>query len=117
MSCLGVLFAIDSATSKRLRTASADEVMEIVGEVEEEWAEDFVMETDKAWDAIHRALSDGTLDPDGGEYPCWGPPVPLAASQRASPGRIIVALVSQDDVTGRRARRSRGSTRRLPATL
>jgi hypothetical protein len=27
------------------------------------------MDTDKAWDAIHRSLTDGTLDPDGGEYP------------------------------------------------
>ena len=26
-------------------------------------------ETDKAWDAIHRCLTGGTLDPDGGEYP------------------------------------------------
>jgi hypothetical protein len=70
MSCLGVLFAISPGTAERLVVASSDdEVMEIVEELEEEWEDNFVMETDKAWDAIHRALSDGTLDDDGGEYP------------------------------------------------
>jgi hypothetical protein len=70
MASLGVLFAITPATARKLLAASAEgEVMEIVEELEEEWDDDFVMETDKAWDAIHRALSDGTLDDDGGEYP------------------------------------------------
>jgi len=27
------------------------------------------VDTDKAWDALHRCLTDGTLDPDGGAYP------------------------------------------------
>jgi hypothetical protein len=27
------------------------------------------VDTDKAWDAMHRCLTDGTLSPDAGEYP------------------------------------------------
>lgn len=27
------------------------------------------VDTDKAWDGIHRCLTNGTLDPDAGEYP------------------------------------------------
>lgn len=70
--------------------------MEIVGEVEEEWAEDFVMETDKEWDAIHRALSDGTLDPDGGEYPLNR--AILGGEHLETDEEYIVALVPTEDV-------------------
>ncbi|HEY9683387.1 MAG TPA: DUF1877 family protein [Oculatellaceae cyanobacterium] len=33
------------------------------------WDKDNTLETDKAWDAIHRYLSDGTTDFRGGSYP------------------------------------------------
>jgi hypothetical protein len=39
----------------------------VVEEIEEAWESPF--ETDKAWDALHRCLSDGTLDVTSGE-PC-----------------------------------------------
>jgi hypothetical protein len=96
MSCLGVLFAIDSATAKRLLAASEEEVKEIVEEVEDEWAADFVMETDKAWDAIHRALSDGTLDADGGEYPLNR--AILGGKQLEAGDDYIVSLVPKKEV-------------------
>lgn len=70
MACRGVLFAIDDVTAAALLAAESDEdVMEIVERIEEAWDEAFLAETDKAWDAIHRALSDGSLDPSAGEFP------------------------------------------------
>jgi hypothetical protein len=45
-------------------------VGELLEEIEESWSDDGLkVDTDKAWDAIHRRVTDGTLDPDGGEYP------------------------------------------------
>jgi hypothetical protein len=38
-------------------------------EIEERWEEDWLFESDKAWDAIHRYLTNGTLDFSGGSYP------------------------------------------------
>lgn len=71
MGSRGVLFAIDDAVARRLRKAAGDDdaVMEIIEEVEEDWDEPNLVETDKAWDAIHRALTDGTLGWGNGEYP------------------------------------------------
>lgn len=70
MGSLGVHFAIDDATTGRLVAAGTDEdVAEVVAEIEEAWDRPFVFETDKAWDAVHRCLTDGTLDPEGGSYP------------------------------------------------
>jgi hypothetical protein len=71
---LGVHFAI-TAEQGRLLLAADDEgdhdaVGELLEEIEELWDDDALkVDTDKAWDAIHRCLTDGTLDPDGGGYP------------------------------------------------
>lgn len=43
--------------------------MEIIEEVEELWEKEHLAESDKAWDAIHRCLTDGSLLYDSGEYP------------------------------------------------
>jgi hypothetical protein len=70
MAGRGVLFALTDDTAESLLAASSDEqVMEIVESVEEAWDEENVAETDRAWNAIHRALADGSLDPAGGSYP------------------------------------------------
>ncbi|MGC5054999.1 DUF1877 family protein [Micromonospora sp. DT48] len=71
---LGVHFAITSEQERSLLAAAddgdGDAVDELIEEIEESWAEDGLkVDTDKAWDAIHRCLTDGTLEPDGGEYP------------------------------------------------
>jgi hypothetical protein len=52
-------------------TTTKDTVAEILEEVEETdfYTDDLRVETDKAWDVIHRCLSDGTREPGGGEYP------------------------------------------------
>ncbi len=71
---LGVHFAITAEQERALLAAADggddDRVGELLEEIEESWAdEELKADTDKAWDAIHRCLTDGTLDPDGGEYP------------------------------------------------
>ncbi|MBS2015487.1 MAG: YfbM family protein [Deltaproteobacteria bacterium] len=69
MSCRGVHFAIDAVQAERLLAAEDDEALvEIVQEeIEEAW--ELAFETDKAWDALHRCLSDGTLTSGAGEPP------------------------------------------------
>lgn len=71
MGCRGVHFAIDEATANKLLNAADDEeLVEIVTEeIEEAWDEEHLVETDKAWDALHRCLSNGTLDPEQGTPP------------------------------------------------
>jgi hypothetical protein len=69
---LGVHFAV-TADQERLLVAAADDDTETVGDlvedIEETGDDDLSASTDKAWDALHRCLSDGTLDPDGGDHP------------------------------------------------
>jgi hypothetical protein len=74
MACRGVHFAITEAEVERLCSLPSDEdVLEYLQEViEEEYFEDhpeFVAESDKAWDALHRALAGGEFTSTGGAYP------------------------------------------------
>ena len=70
MSARGVHFAVTAAQAKAILAAKSDrKLMELVEEIEETWEEPFVVETDKAWDAIHRCLTDGSLLYVSGEYP------------------------------------------------
>lgn len=72
---LGYHFALTADQERRLLAAAdagdQDAVGEILEEIEETdaYTDDLRVGTDKAWDAIHRCLSDGSLDPDGGDYP------------------------------------------------
>lgn len=71
---LGVHFAISREQERSLLAADdegdSNTVGELLEEIEELWDNDRLkVDSDKAWDAIHRCLSNGTLDPDGGEYP------------------------------------------------
>jgi hypothetical protein len=65
---LGVHFALTAAQLRALRAArdDDDEVLKLTAELEENWDRKWLAETDKAWDAIHRALSDGDLTFAGG---------------------------------------------------
>lgn len=70
MSSRGVHFAVKPAQEKALLAAKSDrKLMDLVEDIEEAWEEPFVCETDKAWDAIHRCLTDGTLLFVSGDYP------------------------------------------------
>lgn len=65
MSCLGVHFALTSGETDRLLAAQSEaEVLNIVKEeIEAQWNEDWLQETGKEWEAIHRCLTDGPLVP------------------------------------------------------
>lgn len=64
MGCRGVYFALDAGQVQRLLAAGTDEErMAVLEEFEmlDVWEEPGDFGTDKAWDAIHRCLTDGTL--------------------------------------------------------
>lgn len=62
MACRGVHFALTLDEMVRLESAhDDDELMAVIEEIEDRWDRDWLQETDKAWDAIHRCLTDGTL--------------------------------------------------------
>lgn len=74
MACLGVHFALSNDDVAALLSMPGDE--ERLALVQEDFEEryfqepcTYVAESDKAWDAMHRALSDGLLSYDGGQYP------------------------------------------------
>jgi hypothetical protein len=70
MSARGVHFAVTAAQAQALLAAKSDrKLMRLIDEIEEAWEEPFVVESDKAWDAIHRCLTDGTLLYVSGDYP------------------------------------------------
>lgn len=70
----GVLFALDESLVDRLTSLDdLDDRLDFLEmEIEEPFFEEqpeLVYETDKAWDAIHRCLTDGKLEWDNGAYP------------------------------------------------
>lgn len=70
MGSLGVHFAIDDGLADGLLSAEDDEeLLDLIEEIEEDPAGIDHCDTDKAWDAIHRSLTDGDLSFDNGEYP------------------------------------------------
>lgn len=70
MTCLGVHFALaPEDAEKLLAAADGAAVLELISEIEERWDEAWLVQTDKAWEALHRSLSNGTVYYDEGEYP------------------------------------------------
>lgn len=60
--CRGVFFALTGSQDEALvATRDDDEVRDFVAELEGAWDWDWLCEADKAWDAMHRCLGDGTL--------------------------------------------------------
>jgi hypothetical protein len=58
-----VLFALDSSQDAAfVATRADDEVLAFVDALEAAWDWDWLCEVDKAWDAMHRCLGDGTLE-------------------------------------------------------
>jgi hypothetical protein len=65
MACRGVHFALTGEQASRLvDTPGADNdfLMTFVEDIEGLWDEEWLQETDKSWDAIHRCLTDGKLE-------------------------------------------------------
>lgn len=56
---LGVHFALTAAQLKRIRAARGDDdaVLELLEEIEDAWDAEWLVQSDKAWDAMHRALA------------------------------------------------------------
>ena len=67
MACRGIHFALTSDDACRLLAVAGDDdaVISFLQEIEGRWDEDWLCETDKAWDAMHRCLSGGSLGSDG----------------------------------------------------
>jgi hypothetical protein len=74
MSCLGVHFALTEKEVAHLRSLSdeqarLDHLKEVIEPAYFEQHPNLMAESDKSWDAMHRALSDGQLSWEGGDYP------------------------------------------------
>jgi Domain of unknown function (DUF1877) len=71
MSYRGVHFALTQEDLGKILAAKSDEELlgAITDGVEERWDEEWLAQTDKAWDAIHRCLTDGRLAYDNGSDP------------------------------------------------
>ncbi|MDR0902425.1 MAG: YfbM family protein [Opitutaceae bacterium] len=74
MSCLGVHFSLSEKEILKLKSFKADSdrleyLQEEIEEVYFDEHEDRVAESDKSWDAMHRALADGDLSYTKGPYP------------------------------------------------
>jgi hypothetical protein len=70
VACLGVHFAITGEQAEALLAAKNDEeLMRLVESIEDAWDVANLAESDKAWDAMHRCLTDGTLGDGSGTYP------------------------------------------------
>ncbi len=76
MSCIGVLFAVPEETVEHIKSLPmAERPVYISEELEDLYFDDYperTAELDKAWDAIHRALTDGSLCFDCAGYPLGG---------------------------------------------
>ena len=70
MAGRGVHFAITPVELEALLAAQNDaELMKLIDAIEAAWNEEYLAQSDKAWNAIHRCLTDGSLLYDGGTYP------------------------------------------------
>jgi hypothetical protein len=74
MSCLGVHFALNEDDVAKLRSFEdeqdrLDHVKEVLEPLYFEKYPELKAESDKAWDAMHRALADGEMTWDSGSYP------------------------------------------------
>lgn len=74
MGCLGVHFSLSPEEVRQIRaiddeSARVDYIHEVIEEEYFANQPERKAESDKSWDAMHRALSDGELTWDGGDYP------------------------------------------------
>jgi len=106
VSCLGVYIALNAEQEQDVWTHFYDEtILDLAGALRADHDEEHRQRTDKAWDPIHRCLSDGTLVWDAGRWPLRGAilgrmvprPAPRAARPRVRgrrrPGRLRLHLV------------------------
>jgi hypothetical protein len=64
MPCRGLFLAITRDQADGLRRASDDQaLMDVVGQLESAWDVDTLAQCDKSWGAMHRLLTDGSIEP------------------------------------------------------
>jgi hypothetical protein len=99
MACRGVHFALTPDQEAKLRSLGDDEdgaIEFIKEEVETTWDTEWLFESDKSWDAIHRCLTDGNLELENGS-----PPLNLVifgGEQFCSSGDYYICLVAKSKV-------------------
>jgi hypothetical protein len=93
-----VLFAITNEDRQILESASTDaERVDYVQEViEERWEVGFVLELDKAWDGLHRALNHGRLEWNSDGFPLSA--AILGKVPMNSGDDYLIGLTPADDV-------------------
>lgn len=97
MACRGVFFAITDEDAKAVLSATDDEqLMAVIERIETAWDLDNLAECDKAWDAMHRALTDGRLEYGNGAYPLNH--VVLGSRQLYDGDEYIVSFVAPEQV-------------------
>jgi uncharacterized protein DUF1877 len=97
MPCRGVFFAVTPEQAEQLLAAKDDErLMSLVEKIEEAWDEEHLAQCDKAWDAMHRALTDGDLGCGNGRYPLSH--CVLGPRQLHEEDDYIVSLVMPNEV-------------------
>jgi hypothetical protein len=74
MGCLGVHFSLSSEEVQQLlaitdESARVDHLREVIEHEYFDNHRERMAQSDKAWDAMHRVLTDGDLTWDGGDYP------------------------------------------------
>ena len=98
MACRGVHFALTKDQRSQL-ISIVESLGDVIGyiqeEIEEQWDAEWLCETDKAWDAIHRCLTDGTLSHDDSTPFHW---CVLNGSQMYVGDDYIVSFVDISDV-------------------
>ena len=97
MAGLGVHLAIGEEVVSRLLAAEDDaDVVSIVRQVEADSDPQYVFSTGRAWDALHRCLTDGTLVPGAGSFPLSH--AVLGGVQLCEDDGHLVSLVRPDQV-------------------
>jgi len=97
MTARGVLFALNDEQADSLSSAEGDaNVIAIIERIEEAWNTDWLAETDKAWDAMHRALTDGKLEYSNGDYPLKL--TILAGFQLVETDNYVASITTEDEV-------------------
>jgi len=100
MSCRGVHFALTDKEAAHFRSftdeqARLDHLQEVIEETYFGDHPDLKAKSDKAWDAMHRTLTDGQLTWDGGEYPLSHQGVRDLYSRAAKEGRFVLFTADQ----------------------
>jgi hypothetical protein len=101
MGCRGVHFALTDGEVEHLRSlpSEQDRLEYVLEDLEDAYFsehEEYLAESDKAWDAMHRALAGGELTWDDGEYPLNH--VVLAGELLYTETNYIMSLKSPEQV-------------------